>query len=317
MSMVSDNTREFLFPNSIETNFKAEVFAALLIEAGFDLEQIVMVRDGNSRSNISKDIDSVEQRSSVTGSETSYIQIKTNRRSIYDSLPEGLFHTSVFPDKVKDKERILEEIKQHRNEEFFIRRFFRLFENEVDRDAIQSQLIELRYDKKNRYRAYTDIFAAYWPIITAMPTHNALLFVQIIPHIHLIRNNMKDLSSALSLLLDAPVHVTLQTKKQRIKAEKPNRLGNMTLGINSVNVGKFYDGEKDVHIHIGDIPACDVERFLPGNNFHRILMTLADIFLGADKIFDISVSVIPAQRKACLKSTINAYPCYLGINTYL
>ncbi|MCS2345131.1 hypothetical protein NXX82_14130 [Bacteroides fragilis] len=135
-------------PNTMDTDFKAELYGALLSEAGFDTAQIMMVRDGNNLSNVSKDIRSVKHRNHVGIAEGAYIELKTNRRGIYDSLPEGLFHEALFPGKVKDLGLILEEMQQHRNEEFFIRRFFSLLESEVDREGIQAQLLELRYDKR-------------------------------------------------------------------------------------------------------------------------------------------------------------------------
>lgn len=135
-------------PNTMDTDFKAELYGALLAEAGFDTAQIMMVRDGNNLSNVSKDIRSVKYRHHPSMAEGTYIELKTNRRGIYDSLPEGLFHEALFPGKVKDLGLILEEMQQHSNEEFFIRRFFSLLESEVDREGIQAQLLELRYDKK-------------------------------------------------------------------------------------------------------------------------------------------------------------------------
>lgn len=304
-------------PNTIDTDFRSDLFAALLTEAGFDLRQIVMVRNGGSGTNISKDIEAVDYKSLFSVIDSSYIEIKTNGRSIYDSLPEGLFHGSVYPNMAKSKEKILEEIKQHRNEEFFIRRFLGLFENEVDQEAIKTQLLELRYDKKNSYRNYVEVFSAYWPIISSMPIRNALLLLKVIPHVHSIRNSLQEVGSALSLIVDAPVGVKVKQQPRSIKAQQMNRLGNMRLGINSVNVGLFRDAEKELYIHIGDIPACEVERFLPGNASHRIVVALTDIFLGADKEFEIGMSVVATERKAYLKSKDNAYPCYLGINTYL
>ena len=52
----------FLPPNTMDTDFKAELYGALLSEAGFDTAQIMMVRDGNNLSNVSKDIRSVKHR---------------------------------------------------------------------------------------------------------------------------------------------------------------------------------------------------------------------------------------------------------------
>lgn len=315
--LLPEEIEKKLPPNTIDTDFRAELFAALLMEAGFDMEQIVMIRQGSCGGNLSKMIRSVAHRSLFNVAEAQYIEIITGKPGIYDSLPEDLFHASAFPGQTKDKERILKEIKQHREEEFFIRRLFSLFENELDRGTIEAQLLELRYDKKNKYRNYVDTFSVYWPVINSMSIRNALLFINLVPHIHLIRNSLQEIGDALSLILDAPIKIRKKTKQHGIKAGKPNRIRNMRLGVDSVNVGAFYDGESDLQIHIGDLPAFDVERFLSGNSSHKILMALIDIFVEANKEFDIKISVIPSERKAYLKSTDNIYPCSLGVNTYI
>ena len=306
----------YLPPNTMDTDFKAELYGALLSEAGFDTTRIVMVRDGNNLSNVSKEIRSVKHRN-LPGMADSCIEVKTNRRGIYDSLPEGLFHDSLFPGKVKDLELILEEMQLHRNEEFFIRRFFSLLENETDREGIQAQLLELRYDKKNKYADYAKLFSACWPVIDILSGRGALLFIKFMPHIHSIRGKLEEVSDALSQILEAPVSVRPKMVKRTMRAYKPNRLGNMRLGTNSVNVGVLNSADADLHIHIGDIPTGEVERFLPGNQSRQALEMLADIFLGAYQEFDVTVSVTPAERKTYLKPTGDACPCYLGINTYL
>ena len=86
---------------------------------------------------------------------------------------------------------ILEEMQQHSNEEFFIRRFFSLLESEVDREGIQAQLLELRYDKKNKYSDYAKLFAACWLVIHILSGQGALLFIKFMPHIHSIRGSDK------------------------------------------------------------------------------------------------------------------------------
>lgn len=302
--------------NTMDTDFKAELYGALLSEAGFDITQVVMVRDGNNLSNVSKDIRSVKHRN-LPGMADSCIEVKTNRRGIYDSLPEGLFHDSLFPGKVKDLELILEEMQQHRNEEFYIRRFFSLLENETDREGIQAQLLELRYDKKNKYPDYAKLFSACWPVIDILSARGALLFIKFMPHIHSIRNRLKEVGEALSEILEVPVSVRPRMTRRTIKADKPNRLGNMRLGTDSVNVGVLNNAEADLRIHIGDVPTQEVERFLPGNKSRKALEMLADIFLGACQEFDVTISVIPSERKTYLKPMGDACPCYLGINTYL
>lgn len=304
-------------PNTIETDFKAELYGALLAEAGFDPARIMMVRDGNNLSNVSKDIRSVKHRNLAGLAEDSCIELKTNRRGIYDSLPEGLFHDALFPGKAKNLELILQEMRQHRNEEFFIRRFFSMLESETDGEGIQAQLLELRYDKKNKYPDYAKLFSACWPVIHILSARGALLFIKFLPHIHSIRDRLEEVSDVLSQILEAPVSVRPRMTQRTIKANKPNRLGNMKLGVNSVNVGVLHSAEADLHIHIGDIPTPEVERFLPGNRSRKALEMLADIFLGACQEFDVTISVNSTERKTYLKPMDSSCPCYLGINTYL
>ena len=64
-------------PNTMDTDFKAELYGALLSEAGFDTAQIMMVRDGNNLSNVSKDIRSVKHRNHAGMAEGAYIELKT------------------------------------------------------------------------------------------------------------------------------------------------------------------------------------------------------------------------------------------------
>lgn len=183
--------------------------------------------------------------------------------------------------------------------------------------TLQAQLLELRYDKKNKYSDYAKLFAACWPVIHILSGQGALLFIKFMPHIHSIRGRLEEVSDALSQILEAPVKVRPKMVQRTIRAQKPNRLGNMRLGANSVNVGVLNSAEADLHIHISDLPTREVERFLPGNRSRKALEMLADIFLGAWQEFDVTVSVSPDERKTYLKPTGDASPCYLGINTYL
>lgn len=224
-------------PNTMDTDFKAELYGALLSEAGFDTAQIMMVRDGNNLSNVSKDIRSVKHRNHVGIAEGAYIELKTNRRGIYDSLPEGLFHEALFPGKVKDLGLILEEMQQHRNEEFFIRRFFSLLESEVDREGIQAQLLELRYDKKNKYSDYAKLFAACWPVIHILSGQGALLFIKFMPHIHSIRGRLEEVSDALSQILEAPVKVRPKMVQRTIRAQKTEPAGEHETGSKQCECG--------------------------------------------------------------------------------
>lgn len=60
---------------------------------------------------------------------TDYLYLHVNRRSIYDALPEGIFHKNLHQSGKMSKEQVLDEIRIHREEEFFARRFSSLLKS--------------------------------------------------------------------------------------------------------------------------------------------------------------------------------------------
>lgn len=303
--------------NTLGTNFIAEVFAATLSESGISPEQVQVIREGGSRCNVASDIDKVVvRRTSNTEGGTS-VFVSANRKGIYDSLPEGLFYTSSFPDRRKSKEDILEEIRRHNSEEFFIRRFFRLFENETDRELIRMRVYELQNDLQGDYRDFTDIFLPYWPFLRKMPIHCAVLFLKLVPHIHTIRQRLPDISAALSLLLDADISVNWHRQYRQAKDGQSHRLKRMKLGAGAILRGHFDDGQDDLMVCINQLKAAEVKRFLQGGDSCCVLHELCGLFFEADREIQIRLQVRHEERRALLKNEQTAYPSYLEINTYL
>jgi hypothetical protein len=92
-------------PNSPTTDFKAEIIAASLIEQGYDPSRILLIREGSFKRGFSKDIEEVSLHFSAQDL-SDYLHIKTNRESIYDILPEGIFHRRSIENSIRTK-RIL------------------------------------------------------------------------------------------------------------------------------------------------------------------------------------------------------------------
>lgn len=122
--------RPHLF-NQPDTDFKAEVVASGLKEGGYDAERTLISRRGDMRRGFSKDIQEIRSEYSHYDL-TDYLYLHVNRRSIYDALPEGIFHKNLHQSGKVSKEQVLDEIRIHREEEFFARRFFKPFEISLD-----------------------------------------------------------------------------------------------------------------------------------------------------------------------------------------
>src|SRR5947209_17161297 len=80
--------------NEIETDFRAEVIGAEMIENGSPADRVLVVPLGALNRPQSKDIEGVEQEISEYDNKE-FILIKNNREGLYDKLPEGLFHTAI------------------------------------------------------------------------------------------------------------------------------------------------------------------------------------------------------------------------------
>ena len=98
--------------NLPDTDFKAEVVASGLKESGYDAERTLISRLGDIRRGFSKDIHDAHSEYSQYDL-TDYLYLYVNRRSIYDTLPEGIFHKNLYQSDKSSKEQILDEIRIH------------------------------------------------------------------------------------------------------------------------------------------------------------------------------------------------------------
>ena len=112
-----------ILADTFDTDFKAEVIAAELIENNVPAEQVMIVLLGSMKRSYRKDVDAVTDEVSDYNNKE-YTHITTHKEGIYDMLPEGLFHSPTLPKSVTTQKEIIESIKKHRVEERNARRFF-------------------------------------------------------------------------------------------------------------------------------------------------------------------------------------------------
>ena len=95
------------YPASQDIDFKAEVIAAEMVESGIDAERILLRMLGAFKRPHSKDIQSIT--SEVVNEGPEYFFVDTPRESLYDMLPEGLFHKHTIPKRGRNAEEINKE----------------------------------------------------------------------------------------------------------------------------------------------------------------------------------------------------------------
>ncbi|OQX72293.1 MAG: hypothetical protein B6D61_14220 [Bacteroidetes bacterium 4484_249] len=104
------------------SDIKAEVIIADLVERGFDFSKIIVKHDGLFKRNYSKDISDV-----YLDMVKDILVFNVSRDSLYDILPEGLFHHVFGNLEADNRNQEFEKLKQ---EEDNARKFFLPFDNE-------------------------------------------------------------------------------------------------------------------------------------------------------------------------------------------
>lgn len=298
--------------NDPDTDYKAEVVAAALIEQGIDPELIIIVRDGIARRGISTEVEKVYQEYS-TADLLDYICIRANTEGIYDMLPQGLFHQPLKRKSLSyDKEDMLEEIKMHRQEEFFARKFFHLFELIADRTLTKAYLFEAKYDRKTSNPEFTELFTQYWPVLQMLTLRQGVFFMHIIPLIYRIRSHYKHMEKAISYILEVPVKITQLTLPAK-KADNAFEayVGEHHIGVDMVLGKQFDDAIFDLKITIGPIPAETMKNFLETAKGHKILDSLCEIFLPAHAFVVKDFIIDKEDSEFILDDT------YLGISSFI
>jgi len=303
-------------PNDPDTDFKPEVIAASLIEQGYNPEQIQIVREGYARRGFSKEIEAVEMKYSLHN-QMNALRIKINRESMYDMLPQGLFHQPLFRGKPnKGMEDILQEMAYHRREEFFARKFFHAFELIADESVTEAFLFNIKLHKKISRPDFLNLFLPYWPMINRLSPERANLFLYIIPILHQIHDQREETEKSLSVILDAPVKIENMT----LPAKIAERSFFSTLGVSRLNDSfvlghSFDDGQSDLKLTVGPVSSRRMIDFIEGGKDYELLEILCDLFLPASAFVFKEFKILPEDSIFVLSSE-NAVT-FLGLNSFI
>lgn len=302
--------------NLPETDVRAEVLASGLREQGYDPERTLILRRGDSRRGFSKDIRKIRSEYSQYDL-MDYLHIHVNRKGLYDALPESIFHQHIYQKDRNSKEEIIDEIRIHREEEFFARRFFKPFEIAIDRMSVDFQYQERKMDKMNVYQDFVSAFMRQWPVLRYFPLRQAVMFIKMLPFIESITGSLEKIGQSMSILLDVPTHVKRGSKAiVTVEEGLVPPLGTCILGENFIPGRSFDDGSFCILLEIGPVSAHKMSTFLPGTDNDRMLHSLMDMLLPADK--EIEVRYIIEQEDAIFKlGSKEETGSFLGISTYL
>jgi type VI secretion system protein ImpH len=304
--------------NNLDKDFKAEVIAAEMVETGIPADRILILFLGAMTRSFRKDVDSVSEELSDYDHKE-YFLVKSPRESIYDMLPQGLFHHPTAHKSAKTEKEIILTMKQRRKEEQKARRFFLPFEATINHLRMQMALYENRLDKRSHYDELVNIFSEAWEIFEYLDARQANIFLHLIPIIHDIRDDHPAVGAVLEMILMVPVEISLRSELPLHPAEPTiSRLGENGLGVNLTTGNAVYeDGTDEILVSIGPVQNEALPAFMTGGKNQRILELLCDYLLPAHVEVRTEIKLEERDRTTRLADGVNDYNSSLGANTYL
>jgi len=274
------NNLPHTFFGNYDNDFKAEVIAAEMVEHGLSADRILILLAGGMKRSYRTDVTSIEDELSEYDHKE-YTLIKTSRESIYDMLPEGLFHQATAHKNAASEKEIIKSIKQRRAEEVNARKFFLPFETTINYLRMQMALYENILDKRFEYDELITIFSAYWEIFNYLDARQANIFLLLIPILHNLRDDFSAAETLMEAMFLVPVSILLQTKQPYLPAEIIiSKLGYSTLGgdLTTGNL-KYDEGSDEIIITVTCSKNKMQQQFMSGSNNEKILQLLIDYLL--------------------------------------
>ena len=273
--------------NKLQTDFKAEAVAANLLKYYNANASVFMKRVGINERPYLKDIKNIS--TTYYGFDEESIIIESYRESIYDYLPEGLFHQASLGVSHRNIEKVVHEIKRQKEIEDNARKFFQPFEQEFFNTEVLALIKETEFDIANQSSSIIDIVSELWPLLKQVDKETAKIFFYILPFLHQVRGNTKWISHFLSAFNTVPVTIGFKPNEidQQDDTEKRTLLGTAELGITLIPNGKHMDGERNWVVNIGPIPYNKIYRYVQGHPFRELLQNIYDYLMPVTvKVFE-------------------------------
>ncbi len=299
----------------VDTDFKAEVVAASLLQQDVAAEKIFILRMGINNRTRNKDVKRL--RIDFLEFNIAHIIIETNRESIYNYLPEGIFHPPTLGGLGKSAEDIVEKIRLQKKAEEDGKKFFIPFELESYFTELAALNFENNLDHKGLNNHLVDILSDLWPLLKELDLATAKVFIYLLPFFHSARGNKLWFEQCMTAFLGVPIKITFSANRvEEIYNATSLLLSNTRLGIDMLLCGSHTDGNRNWQINIGPVPANEIYRYVPASSFNKVLIALYNHCLPATTIWEQYIITVQNEEGFTL-STGDVTDIFLGYNTFL
>lgn len=267
-----------IFSEIIESTFidiRAEVIIADLIENGLDWGDYVAIHNGNFKRRYSRDIAAIEQVKLDKNQEL--LGFRLNRDSLYDSLPEGLFHKKSGAEGIRSK-KLSEDSVVLKQEEKAARNFFLPFENEIFLQRVKLELEERKILGRFSENIFNDLYPILENLHRSIKREYVYRMILLLHMAHEIAGNYELTALCLQKIIEENVSIRIlknsnpgEKYQTMVDASLDNKLGEQTLGVNLICGNLADDFVKGIEFIIGPLSNTKAEDYLPDASVSRFL----------------------------------------------
>lgn len=214
--------------NGTHEDIRAEVIVSDLLAGKLRPEDLIIRFNGQQKRAKSKDIDRVEvvhKKHSRT-----QLELTLNRDSIYDTLPEGVFHQPSDDLQTGSVSEMVDEYRRQQQEEEEARKFFAPFENELffQKSLIESEEFQQLFQIQQS-RLSSEVLKTLG-IDTNLPRAFTARLLRILPYSSHIAGDKKRTEKIFSLLLKNKVSLKSNHFTMTYRNGPSASVGESTLG---------------------------------------------------------------------------------------
>lgn len=301
--------------NNLNTDYKAEIVALNLIKIYKELDQIFLKRLGSNNRSFKKDIESIS--TSVHEFDETSVSIETFRESIYDYLPEGIFHTPTLGKAYDNIDQVVSQIKKQKEIEDNARKLFEPFELETYFAELRALHVENQYDILDESNLLIETISELWPLLSELDSQTARVFIYLLPFFHSVRGNKKWFEKCLMAFLKVPVNITFVPNIIKNTDTVSDFAGNSDpqLGLSTILSGDHMDGQRNWCINIGPIPYDVLDKYVPQSGLRKLLDRLYDFCIPLN--IEVIEEFITEKEEESFRLSDDRNTSILGYSTFL
>lgn len=298
--------------NQLPFDARAEIVAADLIEQGIDPSRVIFKPISLFKRRFSKDVSAVKLSENANGDQEFHIEI--SRDSIYDTMPEGLFHQPKSKTAFKKKSDMVANVKTVRAEEDSARRFFQPMENELLhlRTAIERAERKVFFDLE--HSETNDLLINFWNLGSYRQFSTLPLLVKLMPIMYRLSGHLEYIKICYELLLRVPVSIEIRHNYASMPTSLTGwRLGGDVLSFETIISDRVTSELPTYEITLGPLNNQSISDYLPGGKMLPYLNLLNSYFLAAG--YETTITLVPHDKDCSMDLAETTR--HLGINTVL